>query len=111
MATSFDIEVDQGGDYSVALIASGNNAALNLANYGISGQVRYQYGSTGILLNLGSNITTGVAGVTGHFTLTLDSNDLDLPFGRFLYDIEAYSGVQVFKLYKGNFDVLPEVTF
>jgi hypothetical protein len=111
MATSFDIEVEQGGNYSATLIASGNNAALNLSNYGLSGQVRYQYGSTGILLNLGANITTGVAGVTGHFILTLDSSDLNLPFGRFLYDIEAYSGVQVYKLYKGNFDVLPEVTF
>ncbi len=108
MATSFDIEVEQGGNYSVSLIASGNNAALNLSNYGISGQVRYQYGSTGILLDLGANVTTGAAGA---FTLTLDSNDLNLPFGRFLYDMEAYSGVQVYKLYKGNFDVLPEVTF
>jgi hypothetical protein len=109
MATSFDIEVEQGGDYEVSLIASGGGAALNLANYGISGQVRYQYGSTGILLDLGSNIVTGVG--LGAFTLNLNSSDLDLPFGRFLYDIEAYSGVQVFKLYKGNFDVLPEVTF
>ena len=108
MATSFNIEVEQGGNYSVTLIASGNGAALNLSNYGISGQVRYQYGSTGILLDLGSNITTGAAGA---FTLTLDSNDLNMSFGRFLHDIEAYSGVQVFKLYKGNFDVLPEITY
>ncbi len=109
MATSFDIEVEQGGNYEVSLIASGGAIALNLANYGVSGQVRYQYGSTGILLDLAANITTGAA--VGAFTLDLNSSDLDMPFGRFLYDIEAYSGLQVYKLYKGNFDVLPEVTY
>lgn len=109
MATSFNIEVEQDGDYEVSLIASGGGAALNLANYGFSGQVRYQYGSTGILLDLATNIITGAA--VGAFTLDLNSSDLDMPFGRFLYDIEAYSGTQVYKLYKGNFDVLPEITF
>lgn len=111
MATSFDIEVDQGGDYSISLIASGNNSPLNLSSYAFSGVVRYQYGSTGILLNLASNIITGSSFATGHFALNLDSTDLNLPFGKFLYDIEAYSGNQVYKLYKGSFSVFPEVTF
>lgn len=110
MATSFDIEVEQGGDYGVTLIASGNGAALNLNNYGLSGIVRFRYGSTGILVDL-EPTKVAAASTSGHFTLDLNSTDLDLPFGRFLYEIEAYSGVEVYKLYKGNFDVLPEITY
>ena len=111
MATSLDIEVEQGGNYSTTLIASGDGSALNLNNYGLSGFVRFRYGSTGILLNLQPTMVTGAANITGHFTLDLDSADLVLPFGQFLYGIEAYSGATVHKLYKGNFNVLPEITF
>lgn len=111
MATTFDIEVEQGGNYNVSLIASGGGAALNLNNYGLSGQVRFRYGSTGYLLNLQPTKVTGAANVSGHFTLDLDSSDLVVPFGQFLYSIEAYSGVTVHKLYQGDFNVLPEITF
>ncbi len=111
MATSFDIEVEQGGGYNCSLIASGGGVGLNLNGYGLSGYVRYQYGSTGIILDLAPTMVTGAANITGHFTINLDSSELNVPFGRFLYSIEAYSGLDVFKLYNGNFDVLPEITF
>lgn len=111
MATSFDIEVEQGSNYEVSLIASGNGAALNLNNYGLSGYVRYRYGSTGIVVDLEPTMVTGAANITGHFTIDLDSSELAIPFGRFMYSIEAYSGLDVFKLYKGSFDVLPEITY
>lgn len=111
MATSFDIEVEQGGNYTVSLIASGGGAALNLNNYGLSGHARYRYGSTGYLIDLAPTKVTGAANITGHFTIDLDSSELTIPFGQFLYSIEAYSGVTVHKLYQGDFNVLPEITF
>lgn len=111
MATTFDIEVEQGGNYDASLIASGDGAALNLSVWGLSGVVRYRYGSTGYLLDLTPTKVTGAANVTGHFTIDLNSADLTMPFGTFLYSIEAYSGYDTFKLYKGSFDVLPEITY
>ena len=113
MATSYNISAYQGDFLQLTLnLKDSNGAAVNLSGYGVRGQVRASYGSTGVLLDLNPVITSNVS---GSIAININSYiSADLPVSDHIYDIERYpSGVLTgnsIKLIRGKFSILPEVT-
>jgi len=108
---AYDISISQGQTYN--LITGITNAAgegVNISGYNLRGQVRYSYGSTGILLDLEPAIVSTVSGI---FQVSLSpSETTSLPTTIAVYDIEKYSqndGV-VDRVMNGTFTIGPEVT-
>ena len=113
MATYYNITGYQGDNLQLTLnIKDSNNSALNLSGYEVRGQVRTNYGATGVLLDLNPTITNTTSGT---ITINIDSYiSQDLPVSDHVYDIERYpSGITTgnsIKLMRGKFSILPEVT-
>ena len=113
MATFYNITGYQGDYIQLTLnLKDSNGTALNLSGYGVRGQVRASYGSTGVLLDLNPTITNLLSG-----TMAININSYisaDIPISDHVYDIERYpSGIPTgnsIKLMRGNFTILPEVT-
>jgi len=113
MATSYNITAYQGDYIQLTLnIKDSNGSAINLNGYGVRGQVRASYGSTGVLLDLNPIITNNASG-----SIAININSYisqDLPVNDHIYDIERYpsnilTGNSI-KLMQGKFTILPEVT-
>ena len=113
MATFYNITGYQGDNIQLTLnLKDSNGAALNLSGYGVRGQVRASYGSTGVLLDLNPTITSALS---GSVSINIDSYiSADIPVSDHIYDIERYpSGILTgnsIKLMRGKFSILPEVT-
>jgi hypothetical protein len=113
MATFYNITGYQGDYIQLTLnLKDSNGAALNLSGYGVRGQVRASYGSTGVLLDLNPTITNVLSGI---MAININSYiSADLPVSDHIYDIERYpSGILTgnsIKLMRGKFTILPEVT-
>jgi hypothetical protein len=113
MATFYNITGYQGDYIQLTLnLKDSNGAALNLSGYGVRGQVRTSYGSTGVLLDLNPTITNVLSGI---MAININSYiSADLPVSDHIYDIERYpSGILTgnsIKLMRGKFTILPEVT-
>ena len=113
MATYYNITGYQGDHIQLTLnLKDSNGTAINLDGYGVRGQVRSSYGSTGILLDLNPIITSDISG-----TVAININSYvsaDIPISDHVYDIERYpSGILTgnsIKLMRGKFSILPEVT-
>ena len=113
MATFYNITGYQGDNIQLTLnLKDSNGAALNLSGYGVRGQVRASYGSTGVLLDLNPTITNELSGI---MAININSYiSADIPISDHVYDIERYpSGILTgnsIKLMRGKFTILPEVT-
>ena len=113
MATIYNITGYQGDHLQLTLkLKESNNLPINLSGYGVRGQVRASYSSTGILLDLNPIITSHISG-----TVAININSYvsaDIPISDHIYDIERYpSGILTgnsIKLMRGKFSILPEVT-
>jgi len=113
MATFYNITGYQGDYIQLTLnLKDSNGTALNLSGYQVRGQVRTNYGATGVLLDLNPTITNSTSG-----TIAININSYisqDLPVSDHIYDIERYpSGIptgNTIKLMRGKFSILPEVT-
>jgi hypothetical protein len=107
----YDISITQGQNYDlVAGVTNASGQAVNISGYNLRGQVRYSYGSTGILLNLEPEIVSSVSGI---FQINLTASETaSLPTTVAVYDIEKYSenDVVVNKILNGTFTINPEVT-
>jgi hypothetical protein len=113
MATFYNITGYQGDYIQLTLnLKESNGLPINLSGYGVRGQVRASYGSTGILLDLNPIITSNVSGIVA---ISINSYvSADIPISDHIYDIERYpSGIptgNTIKLMRGKFSILPEVT-
>jgi hypothetical protein len=113
MATYYNITGYQGDYLQLTLnVKDSNGSPLNLSGYEVRGQVRTNYGATGVLLDLNPTITNSISG-----TISININSYisqDLPVSDHIYDIERYpSGIpsgNTIKLMRGKFSILPEVT-
>ena len=114
MATFYNVTGYQGDYIQLTLnLKDGNGTAINLSGYGVRGQVRASYGSTGVLLDL--NPTISGNGSSGIVSINIDSYiSANIPISDHVYDIERYpSGILTgnsIKLMRGKFSILPEVT-
>ena len=113
MATYYNITGYQGDYIQLTLnIRDNNGSAISLSGYQVRGQVRSNYGATGVLLDLNPTITNTTSG-----TIAININSYisqDIPVSEHIYDIERYpSGILTgnsIKLMRGKFSILPEVT-
>ena len=114
MATYYNITGYQGDYIQLTLnIKDSAGSAINLSGYEVRGQVRSNYGATGVLLDL--NPTISGNGTSGVVSININSYiSEDLPVSDHIYDIERYpSGIPAgdsIKLMRGKFSILPEVT-
>ena len=113
MATFYNISGYQGDHIQLTLnLKDSNGTAINLDGYGVRGQVRSSYGSTGVLLDLNPTI---ISVSSGTMAVNISSYiSADIPISDHVYDIERYpSGILTgnsIKLMRGKFSILPEVT-
>lgn len=112
MATTYDILATQGNTLLLNLTANDSaGAAINLSGYSARGYVRYNYSSTGILLNLNpvvaSSYIYGIVNISGNSEAIAA-----IPVGMYPYDLEVFnSGGYVTKFLRGYFNVSPQATY
>lgn len=108
---AYDISITQGQNYDlIAGVTNASGQAVNISGYNLRGQVRYSYGSTGILLDLAPEVVSAISGI---FQISLTpSETAALPTTIAVYDVEKYSenNVVVDKVLNGTFTISPEVT-
>lgn len=110
MANVYDITVEQGSSFNLALTAKDSNGTpLNLYGYAARGAIKYGYGSTNYLLNLNPSVDSSY--VSGLINISLTAAQTSsLPVTKAVYDIEVYaSNGYTFKAIRGYVDVIPEV--
>jgi hypothetical protein len=109
MSERYNISAAQGSTLLLNINCSNSNgSAINFSGYSVSGFVRYNYSSTGRLLNLNPSIYSAVSGI---ITISGSAADMSsLNAGIYVYDIEARNGDYVFKPIAGYFAVDGEVT-
>lgn len=108
---AYNISINQGESYNLdATLTTCSGSVVNLSGYSLRGQVRYSYGSTGVLLNLNPTITNATGGAL-NVALT-PAQTAALPTTIAVYDIESYvSGDStVNRVLNGLFSISPEVT-
>tara|TARA_Y100001973_G_C5153754_1_gene309569 strand:- start:320 stop:709 length:390 start_codon:yes stop_codon:yes gene_type:complete len=115
MATSYDINLTRGNDFSVRLAVKDDaGSAYNLTGYTASGVVRNKYSDTGYLVDLNAKVVSGVNGagyVSGFIDLYLSGNQTTgVPVTQGVYDVEIYSGTYHQKVILGQANIYPEVT-
>ena len=107
----YNISINQGESYNLdTSLISSSGTSVNLSGYYLRGQVRYSYGSTGVLLNLSPTISNATGGAI-NVALT-PAQTASLPTTIAVYDIESYvSGEStVNRVLNGLFSISPEVT-
>jgi hypothetical protein len=109
MANSYNISIDQGSSFSIALTATNSTGGyLNFSGYSARGKVKMGYGSTGYIIDLQPQIDSSY--VSGLINISL-APMTGLPVTRGVYDIEVYnSGGYSVKVLQGYADINPEVT-
>lgn len=111
MSNSYDISIEQGSSFNLSLTARDiTGEPINLSGYATSGELRYSYGSSGVLLNL--NPTVDPSLVSGIINISLTPEQTaSLPVTKAVYDIEVISsGGFVFKAIRGYAEIAPEVS-
>lgn len=113
MGNQYDIIIEQGSSFSLNLTASDPSGnPLNLSGYVASGLLRYSFGSTGILANLGASIAGD--GTSGVIILSLPPEaTMNLPVTKAVYDVEVYNSGNdySFRPVRGYADICPSVSF
>lgn len=110
MAAKANIVIDQGADFSTTVTVTDDaGAAVDLAGYTASGQIRKHYTS-----NTATNFTTsfGSPRSSGQITISL-SRDVtsSIEAGRYVYDVEITSSANTrSRLIEGIATITPEVT-
>ena len=114
MASIYNITIDQGATYTLAIsYKDSNGAAINLTNYTAAMQLRSTYTSADAVLSL-SSPSNGIVitPATGLINLTItDTQTAALLATTFVYDLEITSPTNVkTRLIQGNAIINPEVT-
>ena len=108
---AYNISVNQGESFNLdASLINSSGSSMNLSGYYLRGQVRYSYGSTGVLLDLNPSITNATGGLI-NINLT-PSQTVNLPPTIAVYDVESYVSGDgtVNRVLNGFFSISPEVT-
>lgn len=108
---AYNISLTQGESYGLtATLKNSDGTNMNLSGYYVRGKAKYNYGDTGIILDLNPqfyNVTGGI------ITFTIPpTGTAALPVGMLVYDIEKYTSgdASVSKVLNGKIIISPEVT-
>jgi hypothetical protein len=119
MPVYYDLNITRGNTFTIELSTKGDDGvtALNLSGYAASGQIRYSYGATDMLADLGVTIKDPrISGVVKcYIPSTVTAN---LPVTQAVYDVELYNlsghhnttSGDVSKVLDGRVNIHPEVT-
>lgn len=113
MADNYQISIDQGATYSLALTyKDSNGTAINLTGYTAAMQIRTSYDSSTTVVSLTSSSGIVITAATGLLTITITSiQTAALTPGTYVYDLEITSGSGVVsRLIQGSVMVSAEVT-
>jgi hypothetical protein len=110
MATSYDIILQQGSDYSINLnLTNGDTSPIDLSAYNVSGVAKMKYSDTGILLNLSPSIISAASGTINLFVSGIQSENLPINIG--FYDIFVYNSGSTISVLNGKVFVNPSTIF
>lgn len=107
----YNISLTQGESYGLtATLKNSDGTNMNLSGYYVRGKAKYNYGDTGIILDLNPqiyNVNNGI--ITFNIPPT---GTAALPVGMLVYDIEKYTSgdASVSKVLNGKIIIAPEVT-
>ena len=110
---SYNLNIIQGSTYNTNLnIKNGDGTYFSLTNYAATGQIRYSYGSSNVLLALRPTVYSEASGI---LSLTISGSETsNMPCGVFPYDIEIYTTGQstenILKPILGYCSIQPECT-
>jgi len=108
MALTKNLVIDQGATfYANIQYQDTNKNPISLSGYNVRSKMRTSYDSPNAAI-LTATITNAS---TGNISLYLDaSNTSLLHYGRYVYDVEAYSGNSVIRIQEGSITVTPGVS-
>ena len=110
MATSYDIILQQGSDYSINLnLTNSDTSPIDLSAYNVSGVAKMKYSDTGILLNLSPSIISATSGTINLFVSGIQSENLPINIG--FYDIFVYNSGSTISVLNGKVFVNPSTIF
>ena len=107
----FDITIFKGQTYGQAFTitgADGSGLNFNSSGFSIKNSIKIKYSDTGDYNNFISNISSPES---GQIILSLASTgSTGMAIGKYLYDVELFSGNNVFKALQGRFYINPTST-
>lgn len=108
MATNKNLVIDQGATFSANVqFLDTNKNPISLAGYSVRSKMRTSYDAA----NAATLIATVTNAANGNVNLFLQSaNTSLLPQGRYVYDVEAYTGNAVIRIVEGAITVSPGVS-
>ena len=108
MATNKNLVIDQGATFSANIqFLDTNKNPISLAGYSVRSKMRTSYDAA----NAATLIATVTNAANGNVNLFLQSaNTSLLPQGRYVYDVEAYTGNTVIRIVEGAITVSPGVS-
>lgn len=107
MASQVNLNVDQGSDYTINLeLKNDDNTAFDLSNYSVRGQFKKSYGTSN-----SHEFTVTIANATsGSIDVTVNAaTSNSVAYGRYVYDIEAYTDSLNKRVLQGLLIINPEV--
>lgn len=112
VAGIYNIICEQGATFQRNLLWQSNGVPTDLTGYTARMQVRTDYASTAIIVELTTeNNRISLGGVAGTIALTIPATiTAALTPAVYVYDLELISGSIVYRLVQGKFSVSPEVT-
>ena len=107
---SYNIHIEQGASLNLSLVASDSAGnLLNLSGYQATGQVKYGYGSTGMLLNLNPQIDPSY--VSGIINISVPSSQTaTAPVTKAIFEVDIYNTTNYrVKILGGYCDISPGI--
>ena len=109
MATSIDLNIVQGSDFNVSIVAVDDlGTIINLTDYTVAGYAKHRYGDDEPTFDFKPTVSNATA---GEISMSLTPTETaSIPVGQFVYGIECLSGDSIgFKVMNGKVNVTPEV--
>ena len=108
--SNYDMNAYQGATFDVTITWSLDDTPVNLTGYTAAMQIR-EHVATPVVLSLQSGYGITLGGDSGTITITIDATTMTgISSGRYVYDLELYTGSEVTRLLQGQFLVSSEVT-
>lgn len=110
--SSLTLTCNQGSTFTRRLVYKINHEVVNLTGYSARMQVRPNYGSDNLVVNLSTGNGITITGATGTIVITITAGaTTNIIAGTYLYDIELVApDTTVQRILEGKFVVKPEVT-
>jgi len=112
-AQTYNISAEQGATLVRSILYTNiAGTPIDLTGFTAAMQVRDKAETSAFVLELTTgNSMIALGGALGTIVLTVTASDMiNVPAGRFVYDLELYNGAITKRLIEGNFNVKAEVT-